>query len=287
MGVGNDVTRVLLEQMAEDSGGLASFLSREDNFDRQAQAFRRKLTKPVATDIKIDVAGVDAYDVEPQRMGNLYHGTPLRLYGRYRGAGNGKITLSGKIGDTPITKTLEIPFPKEDGGNPQIERMWAWHRVQRLLKEADAQGDRKPALEEIVRLGEGDSIATEYTSFLVLESDAEFARWKINRRNLLRLARDRKSQEALAANLEAMRNKARADIGPAAVEEPKLASVTPAASQRPLVQTGTPNSAPGRQSRDLFGGGSRGGGAIDLISGAIVLGLGALAVAARRRRRAA
>src|SRR5207237_1026104 len=83
IGVGNDVNRGLLEQMADDSGGLASFLSREDNFDRQAQAFRRKLTKPVATDIKIDVAGVDAYDVEPQRMGNLYHGMPLRLYGRY------------------------------------------------------------------------------------------------------------------------------------------------------------------------------------------------------------
>jgi Ca-activated chloride channel family protein len=288
IGVGNDVNRGLLEQLADDSGGLASFLSREDNFDRQAQAFRRKLTKPVATDIKIDVAGVEAYDLEPQKLANLYHGMPLRLYGRYRAAGNGKITLSGKIGDMPITKTVEIPFPKEDGGNPQIERMWAWHRVQRLLKEADAQGDRKPALEEIVRLGEGYSIATEYTSFLVLENDAEFARWKIKRQNLLRLARDRKGQEALAANLEAMRNKARADIGPAAVEEPKLASVTPTASQLPAVQTGAPNPTPGGQSRDLFdGGGSRGGGAIDPISGAIVIGLGALAVAARRRRLAA
>ena len=39
--------------------------------------------------------------------------------------------------------------------------------------------------------------------------------------------------------------------------------------------------------RDLFDGGSRGGGAIDPISGAIVVGLGALAMAAQRRRRAA
>jgi Ca-activated chloride channel family protein len=289
IGVGNDVNRGLLEQMAEDSGGLASFVSREDNFDRQAQAFRRKLTKPVATDIKIEVGGVSAYDVEPQKLGNLYHGMPLRLYGRYRGAGDGKITLSGKIGETPISKSLEIPFPKEDAGNPQIERMWAWHRVQRLLKEADAQGDRKPALEEIVRLGEGYSIATEYTSFLVLENDAEFARWKIKRQNLLRLERDRRSAAVLAADLEAIRNKARADIGPAAVEQPKLASAVPVTSaQQPGVQGSTPgrgDSTPRRQSRDLVEGGS-GGGAIDPISGAIVMGLGGLVVAARRRRAA-
>src|SRR5207247_3671802 len=48
IGVGNDVNRPLLEQMAQDAGGLSAFLSRGDNFARQAQAFRRKLTRPVA-----------------------------------------------------------------------------------------------------------------------------------------------------------------------------------------------------------------------------------------------
>ena len=204
---------------------------------------------------------------------------PVRLYGRYRAPGSAKITLSGKINDTPLSKTVDIPFPKEDPANPQIERMWAWHRVQRLLKEADAQGDRKGVLDEIIRLGEGYSIATEYTSFLVLENDAEFARWKINRRNLLRLERDRRSQEALAAGLEAIRSKAKADLGPAAVEDPKLASALPQA--RPGAQNAMPAqsapanaNAPARnQSRDFDTSFIRGGHAIDPISGAIALAL--------------
>ncbi len=54
VGVGNDVNRPLLEQLAQDAGGLSAFLSHGDNFARQAQAFRRKLTRPVATDLQID-----------------------------------------------------------------------------------------------------------------------------------------------------------------------------------------------------------------------------------------
>jgi len=288
IGVGNDVNRGLLEQMAEDSGGLAAFLSAEDNFERQAAAFRRKLTKPVASDIKIDFGGVEAYDVEPQKLPNLYHGAPLRLYGRYRSPGTAKIALSGKIGDAPLTKTVEIAFPKDDPANPQIERMWAWHRVQRLLKEADAQGSRTPVVDEIIRLGEGYSIATEFTSFLVLENDAEFARWNINRKNLRRLERDRKSEAALAEGLEAIRSKAKADIGPAAVEAPKLASAVPA--MKPGVQANSPvqngqgNNVPFRQSQDIDFGFIKGGHAIDPVSAAIVLAMGVMAVRSRRRR---
>jgi hypothetical protein len=129
----------------------------------------------------------------------------------------------------------------------------------------------------------------------VLENDAEFARWKINRRNMLRIERVRRTQDQLAASLEAMRSKAKADIGPAAVEPVKLASaaVDPLApavrSTSPAPSQGAPanNNAPARrQSRDLDTGRGGGGGAIDPISGAIVLALGALAAASLRRRAA-
>ena len=70
-------------------------------------------------------------------------------------------------------------------------------------------------VDEIVRLGEGFSIVTEYTSFLVLENDAEYRRWKIERRNALRLERDRAHQERVRDKLATLRQRA-ADIGPMA-----------------------------------------------------------------------
>ena len=226
IGVGNDVNRPLLEQMAQDSGGLAAFLSPDDNFGRQAKAFRRKLTRPVASDLKVEIAGVEVSDIEPKTMPNLYHGSPVRIYGRYKNGGVADVKIRGSINGMEFKKTAQLEFPQKDDGNPELERMWAWHRIDGLLKGADRAGSRSEVGPEIVRLGEAYSIVTEYTSFLVLENDAEFQRWKIARNNVLRSDRDRKAQEVVRADFDRIRRKAVADIGPQ-TKEMKLASAAP------------------------------------------------------------
>lgn len=217
IGVGNDVNKPLLEQLASDSGGLAAFLSPEDNLGRQARAFRRKLTRPVASDLKIDFGGLQVTDIEPKTVPNLYFGAPIRIYGRYKGSGKTDVSIRGSVNGLEFKQAAKLVFPKEDLQNPEIERMWAWKRIDGILKAADQAGARTPqAIDEVVRLGEGYSIVTEYTSFLVLENDAEFQRWKIARNNVLRNDRDRQAQQMVRAKLDSMRNKAMADLGPQA-----------------------------------------------------------------------
>jgi Ca-activated chloride channel family protein len=97
IGVGNDVNKPLLEQLAQDAGGLAAFISHGDNFTRQAQAFRRKLTRPAATDLHLDFGGLKVYDVEPRALPNLYHGTPIRVYGRYAGGSEAQVALRASV----------------------------------------------------------------------------------------------------------------------------------------------------------------------------------------------
>jgi len=57
--------------------------------------------------------------------------------------------------------------------------MWAWQRVDQLMKDTDASSDRQRVINEIVRLGEAYSIVSHYTSFLVLENDGQYQRWNI------------------------------------------------------------------------------------------------------------
>jgi len=295
IGVGNDVDRGLLTKMADDAGGLAAFLSKEDNFERQAAAFRRKLMHPVASDLKLEFAGTQVYDVEPKKLPNLYFGMPVRVYGRYKGAGPAQLALSASIDGQSSTRTIPLNFPAVDPTNPEIERMWALHKVNRLLAEADASGSRISAADEIVRLGEAYSIATEYTSFLVLENDAEFQRWHISRKNELRLKRDREAQAQLASELEALRNKSTAALGPESGE--KIAPASPVApapdpqdassAAQPAAPSATPApNLPQHHSNDVdLSGRPGGGGAIDPISGSIALALAGCAVAAHRRAR--
>jgi Ca-activated chloride channel family protein len=286
IGVGNDVNRPLLEQLAQDAGGLSAFLSRGDDFTRQAEALRRKLTRPAATDLQIDFGGIKVADLEPKTLPNLYHGAPLRLYGRYQGGGEAQVTVRGSINGVELKKTARLEFPKQDTANPEIDRMWAWRRIDGLLKEADRTGSRDAAISEVVRLGEGYSIATEYTSFIVLENDAEYQRWKIARNNVLRTGRDRQSQEVARAGLESIRNKSLASLGP----QPEPAPANPGqASPAPGARASVP-SAPTQAPAPAGAPAERGGNSFDFGHGSGPVGplfIGLLLWTRRLRRRAA
>lgn len=288
IGVGNEVNRPLLEQLAEDAGGLASFISRGDDFNRQASAFRRKLMHPVMTDLKIEFEGARIYDIEPIKLPNLYHGSPVRLYARYRKAGPATITIRGNIDGKESSKSKKVQLPEKDDDNPEIERVWAWRRVRRLLKEADRTGSRSAVTQEVVRLGEAYSIATEYTSFIVLENDAEYKRWAIARRNALRIDRDRKPREELMKQLEKMRDTAIARLGPEGAA-PRLSSLdtsedkVSAAPSRRTSAPGAQRSSSTKRSRGLDL--PSGGGPVGPVGAAAVVALAAAELLRRRRAR--
>ena len=85
--------------------------------------------------------------------------------------------LRGTVQGAPFLKTYDVELPKAATDNPEIERMWAWHRVQSLLNEERREGKKGRHVPAIVELCEGFSIPSEYASFLVLENDAEYRRW--------------------------------------------------------------------------------------------------------------
>jgi Ca-activated chloride channel family protein len=297
IGVGHEVNRPLLTQLAQEAGGLAAFVSQGDDFKRQAEAFRRKLTRPAVGNLRIEFAGGNIHDVEPAELPNLYHGVPLRIYGRYGAPGSTKVTVTGDVQGQPFQQTIDLELPALDESNPEIERMWAWKRVDQLMAAARERGDSQSVTDQIVRLCEDFSIASEYASFIVLENDDEYRRWKIERKNLLRLDRDRAAQAQVQEQLEALRNEALSKLGPAenpsrlAATKPwqpfaqPLDSATSAPAVVPAPQSPL-NSAPSpNRGFDLNLPGGSGGGAIDPVSAAIGLGLaGAAALGARKRK---
>ena len=295
IGVGNEVNRPLLEQLASKAGGLAAFISQGDDFERQAEAFRRKLTRPAASNLKVAFAGGGVFDVEPATLPNLYHGVPLRVYGRYREAGMTKVTIQGDVQGHPFVQTVDVDLPATDDANPEIERMWAWKRVDQLLAAARERGETASVVGEVVKLCEDYSIVSEYASFIVLENDGEYQRWKIDRKNLNRIERDRLAQTRVREQLEAARNASLSKLGPASGDAAPLPiAVNSPTEQVAPVQLPLPNSVqtPNLQPNRGFdlnlptGGG--GGGAIDPISAAVGLGLaGTAALSARRKKNAA
>jgi Ca-activated chloride channel family protein len=283
--------------MARESGGLAAFLSPGDDFDRQAKAFRRKLTRPAMSQLDLQFAGVEVYDVEPQQLPDLYHGSPVRIYGRYRAAGSLAATLSAEVLGKPVEEKFNAELPEADDANPEIERAWASHRVQRLMDEDRRSGSTGALRGPIVELCENYSIVSEYASFIVLENDAEYQRWAIEQKNVVRIGRDRSALEARREALRLRREKAVAAIGPEAAVDKSLATNT-ATDDSTLNAAGQPaapkqearriaESTPRRSSQNFNfgkGNGGGGGGAIDPVSGMALLSFAGLAAWSARRR---
>ncbi len=300
IGIGNDINRPLLKQVAEGAGGLAAFISHQDDFSRQAQAFRRKLMRPVATNVQIAVDGVGVYDVPQDRLPDLHYGAPIWMLGRYRQPGTAQVTVSADILGQPFKQSFAIDFPEIDESNPEIERMWAYDNVQALQDKMRAQGGRRQdMIDNIVRLCEGYSIVSEYASFIVLENDAEYQRWSIQRRNARRTERDRAAQAQRDAELARLRDESLAALGPAEPEKLVSQNVPPTGGAAPSAdsdlisrapQMSPPTmpapSMPTRRSSSNFDiMPSGGGGAIDPVTGVLAIGAaGASALAARRRR---
>ena len=287
IGVGNEVNRPLLKQIADEAGGLAAFLSQGDDFERQAQAFRRKLLRPAMSDLKLDFAGGQVYDVEPKRLPDLYHGAPLHIYGRYRKADLLTVSVSAEVLGKSIEQEFVADLPDENNANPEIERTWASHRVERLFAEERREGKAGSQQEAIVTLCEDYSIVSEYASFLVLENDAEYQRWAIDRKNVGRIQRDRAARTKRREQLRALRDEGLAKLGP--TTEPTASSRKPAAQRRvpsPTVNSTQPQVAqrPARSPMNFNLGGGGGGGAIDPISGTVLLTLAGMGAWAKRRQ---
>ena len=244
VGVGNQVDKRLLSQMADDTGGVAAFVSQQDDFAHQAEAFRRKLTHAAVRNVQVRIDGVPVDDVIIPEKAQLYHGAPLRIYGRYQAGGDAQITVTGDIDGQTWRCQDTVSFSAKDAGNPELARMWAWHHIDELLRGADRGGSRETVKSEIISLGETFSIVTEFTSFLVLENDGEYDRWQIERRNLARLEGDRAAQARVREQLQALRDRNLAQMQRAV--QPAEAAAAPTATRQaprqapPVPQITTP-----------------------------------------------
>ncbi len=184
-GVGYDVNTKLLDRLAEDNHGAPDYVSPKEDIEVKVSAFFQKVSSPVLSDLKVEITGLETYDVYPRRLPDLFRGSQIMVLGRYKGSGQKAIKLSGTVRGKPREFVFEATFGTE-AENPYLPRLWATRKVAYLLDEIRLHGKNKELEDEVVRLGKRFGIITPYTSFLVVE-DGD--RPRLARR--LREARDR------------------------------------------------------------------------------------------------
>jgi Ca-activated chloride channel family protein len=191
--MGNGANRPLLNAMTEISNGFAVSVSNSDDIAGKLMEFTSKVSHQALHDVSLKISGIKTADFTPEQISSLYRGEQLVVFGHYWGSGEATVTLKGKVSGEDKTYSSRFDFPEQETLYPEIERLWAYAKIQSLQDKIDyfgAEGDYKNA---IVDLAVENSLVTNHTSMIVMR-DEQFAAHGIERKNKQRRAKEEQAK---------------------------------------------------------------------------------------------
>jgi len=170
-GIGSSVNRYIIEGMAHVGAGLPFVATNEKEAVKMAAKFRKYISSPVLTNVKVNFDGFEAYDVEPLNVPDVLSERPVLIFGKWKGPASGTIRLKGISGLEKFSKSIKISSVKPSADNIAIKYLWARERI-RLLDDFThvSHGDEELKV-EIINIGLKYNLLTQYTSFLALDSE--------------------------------------------------------------------------------------------------------------------
>ena len=168
-GVGADLNVSLIEQLALEGRGTASFVRPDESVERAVGIVASRLTSPLVTDVRVHADGVRLRKMHPSGAVDIFAGEDLVLLTRYDGSGNAVVRFEGQTTNGPVSWSTRVYFPERSRENSFVARLWATQRVGYLSAEKRKHGGSREIDDEIRDLGERFGIPTEFSSYLVVE----------------------------------------------------------------------------------------------------------------------
>ena len=165
-GIGDSVNRHLIEGMAHAGQGEPFVVTDPAEAKEVAARFRDYVRSPVLTDVKVETAGFDTYDVEPPSIPDLFADRPLVVFGKWRGPAAGTVRVTGIGGAGSYEKVFDVAGAESAADNQVLRYLWARARVKRLSDFGAEPGDA--TRQEVTALGLRYELLTAYTSFVAV-----------------------------------------------------------------------------------------------------------------------
>lgn len=170
-GVGFDVDTHFLDKLADDNGGLSTYVRPSEDIEAKVSSWYGKIAQPVLTDVSVSFGAAVVYDCYPRELPDLFAGSQLTVLGRYKQESVGKttLTLSGSAEGRKRSFETQVDLPRLCEGTEYVASLWASRKIGYLLDQIRVHGKEKELVDEIVALSMKYGILTEYTAFLATE----------------------------------------------------------------------------------------------------------------------
>ena len=169
-GVGDDVNATMLDQLADQTRALSTYVRPAEDIEAKVSGLYAKISNPVLTNLKLTTTNdVRFAEVYPPQLPDLFHGSQLVVLGRFRGKGPAAVKLTGQVGMETREFVYEFTFPDRTADDRTfVEHLWARRKVGYMLDQIRANGEKKELVDEVVSLAKKYGITTPYTSYLIV-----------------------------------------------------------------------------------------------------------------------
>jgi Ca-activated chloride channel family protein len=164
-GIGSSVNRHLMEGVAKAGQGEAFIVEDEQEAAVAAVKFRQYVETPVLAHVAVSFDGFDAYDVQPQKLPDVFASRPVVVFGKYKGTPHGALKLTGDTGNGRFLATLDASAVKPDANNHALEQLWARMKISELSDFYNDEANQK----EVTALGLQYHLLTKFTSFIAVQ----------------------------------------------------------------------------------------------------------------------
>ncbi len=173
IGVGSSVNRYLIEGLAEEGRGYATYVGLDQDPKSAVEDVYNKINNPYLVGIDIDWGNLDVTEVYPREIRDLYDGEPLVVVGRYGESGRDEITISGTLNGRSWERSMNVRLVSR-GGSEAADRLWARekiHHLNRLVLDSGYQGKSSDGLiEQIIGVSLDYKVLCEQTAFVAVDT---------------------------------------------------------------------------------------------------------------------
>ena len=163
VGIDRAVNEGFLRRLA-GSTGRCELVESEDRLDEAMHNIHRRIGNPLVTELAVtqDGLAVDLASVAPAPVPDLYPGAPVVVLGRFTGAADGGVAVSG----LPDWRTAPTAVRSD---NPALGALWARANI-RDLEDRYVTGVNQTALEhQIVETSLKFGVLSRFTAFVAVD----------------------------------------------------------------------------------------------------------------------
>lgn len=172
VGIDRAVNAGFLTRLAILGGGRCELVESEDRLDQATEHLHRRICQPLVTDLRLVADGLTVVDgtVAPARLPALFPGVALVITGRWRGAGQGSLTLSGSDASGHLWSITA--HAAQPAGAAAVRPLWARAHLRDLEDQYLVAGPSAAAELErrIVATSLGSHVLCRFTAYVALDS---------------------------------------------------------------------------------------------------------------------